>query len=291
MSLYSDVEFAFNQLVSATEVLNQFLHECEVVHAECYKLPASAGDMSDTSGWELVTPEKHTSFTALSMATGSFARFTPDYNHSPKYPFRLPGFIQLAPNHYQLASQLVDACNLQKVIIKELINSSKLNQSQKRDLIQSICPNAITLQIYRLIKAADGPVKRVGFTWCNKNSMRTINKDEFLTYLAGSKDNPPSGKTRAEWAPWVDKEIELVKAKPGEFIKIKRPLPITPKLNISFKDDTNTVMFYGHTPTIVFGEQACKVSPLKSYIKAKSTSKTEHYNYLIKRLYVINETC
>ncbi|MCH2085547.1 MAG: DNA replication terminus site-binding protein [Pseudoalteromonas sp.] len=262
-----------------------------MVHAECYKLPPSAGDISDTSGWELVTPEKHIGFTALSMATGAFSRFTPDYNHSPKYPFRLPGFIQLAPSHYQLASQLVDACNLQKVIIKELINSSKLNQSQKRDLIQSICPNAITLQIYRLIKAADGPVKRVGFTWCNKNSMRTINKDEFLTYLAGSKDNPPSGKTRAEWAPWVDKEIELVKAKPGEFIKIKRPLPITPKLNISFKDDTNTVMFYGHTPTIVFGEQACKVSPLKSYIKAKSTSKTEHYNYLIKRLYVINETC
>jgi DNA replication terminus site-binding protein len=291
MSLYSDVAFAFNQLISATDALNQFLHECEVVHAECYKLPPSAGDISDTSGWELVTPEKHIGFTALSMATGAFSRFTPDYNHSPKYPFRLPGFIQLAPSHYQLASQLVDACNLQKVIIKELINSSKLNQSQKRDLIQSICPNAITLQIYRLIKAADGPVKRVGFTWCNKNSMRTINKDEFLTYLAGSKDNPPSGKTRAEWAPWVDKEIELVKAKPGEFIKIKRPLPITPKLNISFKDDTNTVMFYGHTPTIVFGEQACKVSPLKSYIKAKSTSKTEHYNYLIKRLYVINETC
>ena len=286
MSLYSDVAFAFNQLISATDVLNQFLHECEVVHAECYKLPPSAGDISDTSGWELVTPAKHIGFTALSMATGAFSRFTPGYNHSPKYPFRLPGFIQLAPSHYQLASQLVDACNLQKVIIKELINSSKLNQGQKRDLIQSICPNAITLQIYRLIKAADGPVKRVGFTWCNKNSMRTINKDEFLTYLAGSKDNPPSGKTRAEWAPWVDKEIELVKAKPGEFIKIKRPLPITPKLNISFKDDTNTVMFYGHIPTIVFGEQACKVSPLTSYFR--TGSRKNDMSYLIKRLYVLD---
>ena len=287
MSLYSDVAFAFNQLVSATEALNQFLHECEVVHAECYKLPASAGDMSDTSGWELVTPEKHTGFTALSMATGSFARFTPDYNHSPKYPFRLPGFIQLAPIHYQSASQLVDACNLQKVIIKELINSSKLNQGQKRELIQSVCPNAITLQIYRLIKVAGGPVKRVGFTWCNKNSMRTINKDEFLTYLAGSKDNPPSGKTRSEWAPWVEKEIELVKSKPGEIIKVKRPLPITPKLNVSFTDDTNTVMFYGHVPIIVFGDEPCKISPLKSCIR--STSEAEHYNYLIKRLYVMNE--
>ena len=50
MSLYNDVEFAFNQLINATEVLNQFLHECEVVHAECRKLPPSAGELSDTSG-------------------------------------------------------------------------------------------------------------------------------------------------------------------------------------------------------------------------------------------------
>ena len=116
--------------------------------------------------------------------------------------------------------------------------------------------------------------------------MRTINKEEFLKYLAGSKDNPPSGKTRSEWAPWVEKEIELVKSKPGEFIKVKRPLPITPKLNISFKDDTNTVMFYGHTPTIVFGEQACKVSPLTSYLR--TGSRKNDMSYLIKRLYVLD---
>jgi len=117
--------------------------------------------------------------------------------------------------------------------------------------------------------------------------MRTINKEEFLTYLAGSKDNPPSGKTKSEWAPWVEKEIELVKSKLGEFIKVKRPLPITPKLNVSFTDDTNTVMFYGHVPIIVFGDEPCKISPLKSCIR--STSEAEHYNYLIKRLYVMNE--
>lgn len=179
-------------------------------------------------------------------------------------------------------------CNLQKVLIKELIKNSKLNQGKKRELIQSICPNGITLQIYRLIKVADGPVKRVGFTWCNKNSMRIINKEEFLTYLAGSKDNPPSGQTRAEWAPWVEKEIALVKAKSGKFIKVKRPLPVAPKVNVSFTDKTNTVMFYAHIPIIVFSNNICRVSPLEKHITR--ANREQHYNYLIRRLYVLNDS-
>lgn len=287
MSLVSEVTFAYKQLIHSTNLLSQTLLEAEVIHAQCYKLPAVAGDMSDSSGWEFITPEAHTGFTALSMSVSAFSKFTPDYSHSAKYPFRLPGFIQLHPIHKEHITELVAYCNLQKQRIKNILNSAKLNQGQKRELIQNICPNAITLQIYRLIKTSSAPVKRVGFTWCNKNSMQTIKKDEFLIYLKGSKDNPPTGQTKAEWAPWVDKEIDLIKNKTSDFVKVKRPLPIVPKLNVSFTDHTKTIMFYGHLPVIVFTEEPIKITPLSSYIDKKS--KKQLNDYLIKRLYVLSE--
>ncbi|MDC9526830.1 DNA replication terminus site-binding protein [Pseudoalteromonas sp. Angola-30] len=286
MSLYTEIAYTYNQLVQFTDLLNQSLLETEVIHAQCYKLPAVAGDMSDSSGWEFIEPESFTGFTALSMATGAFSRFTPDYQYSAKYPFRLPGVIQLNPVHRERISELVYQCNHLKLKIKTLINSSTLNQTKKRELIQSVCPNAITLQIYRLIKTTSSPVKRVGFTWCNKNSMRRIRKSEFLDYLQRSKNNPPSGQTKAQWAPWVDKEIALINKKAGEYVRIKRPLPIVPKLNISFIDDTKTIMFYGHLPVIIFTEQPIKIRPLKCYINERN--KKQLYDYLIKRLYVVN---
>ncbi|MFY8328223.1 DNA replication terminus site-binding protein [Pseudoalteromonas sp. ZZD1] len=287
MSLNTEITFAYKQLVNSTNLLNESLLEAEVMHAQCYKLPAVVGDMSDSSGWEFINPDVYTGFTALSMATGAFSRFTPSYQHSPKYPFRLPGIIQLNPVHNEHISEIVNQCNHLKLKIKDLINSSKLDQIKKRELIQSACPNAITLQIYRLIKTTSSPVRRVGFTWCNKTSMRTIKKNEFLDYLQGSKNNPPAGQTKAEWTPWVDKEIDLIKNKTSDIVKVKRPLPIVPKLNISFTDDTKTIMFYGHLPVIIFTADPIKITPLKSYIDKKS--KKQLQEYLIKRLYVVNE--
>lgn len=288
MTLYSEIEFEYRLLVDAVNTLNDYLLDATVIHAECYKLPPSSGDIANnTSGWEFLTPQTCTGFTALSMSVGAFSRFTPDYDHSAKYPFRLPGFIQLDPIHREQVTELIAHCNRHKQRIKSLLTTSKLNPGQKRELIQNICPSAITLQIYRLIKSSSAPVKRVGFTWCNKNSMRTIKKEEFLAYLKGSRENPPTGQTKAEWAPWVNKEIDLINAKAGALIKIKRPLPVAPKLNVSFMDDTATVMFYGHIPVIIFGEEPAKITPLKSYISQKN--KKQLYNYLIQRLYVVSE--
>lgn len=286
MSLNTEVAFTYKQLVQSTNLLNQALLEAEVIHAQCYKLPVEAGDMSNSSGWEFINPDVYTGFTALSMATSSFSRFVPDYQHSPKYPFRLPGIIQLHPAYREQISKLVNQCNQNKIQIKALISSSKLDQVKKRELVQNVCPNAITLQIYRLIKSTASPVRRVGFTWCNKNSMRVITKSEFLTYLEGSKNNPPVGQTKASWAPWVDKEITLIKNTTSDLVKVKRPLPIVPKLNISFTDDTKTIMFYGHLPVIIFTEEPIKITPLNSYIDKKS--KKQLHDYLIKRLYVVS---
>jgi len=287
MALYNEIEYAYRLLVDTVNSLNNYLLEATVIHAECYKLPPSSGDISNTSGWEFITPEAHTGFSALSMSVSAFSKFTPDYDHSAKYPFRLPGFIQLDPIHREQVTELVAHCNRHKQRIKSLLTTSKLNPGQKRELIQNICPNAITLQVYRLIKTSSAPVKRIGFTWCNKNSMQTIKKDEFLAYLKGSKDNPPTGQTKAEWAPWVDKEIDLIKNKTSDFVKVKRPLPIVPKLNVSFTDNTKTIMFYGHLPVIVFTEEPIKITPLSSYIDKKSTKQLN--DYLIKRLYVLSE--
>jgi DNA replication terminus site-binding protein len=286
MTLYTELASIYMQLVDATDLLNKALLSAQIVDAQCYKLPAVAGDISDLSGWELIEPEIHTGFAALSMCAAALSKHTPDYQHSPKYPFRLPGVIQANSLHSEYISGLVSRCNTYKLQFKNLINSSKLSPIKKRELVQSICPNAITLQIYRLIKTTSSPVKRVGFTWCNKNSMRKINKNEFLNYLEGSKNNPPTGQTKAQWAPWVDKEIALINKKTGDYVRVKRPLPIVPKLNVSFTDDTKTIMFYGHLPVIIFTEQPVKVTPLKSYINEKN--KKQLYDYLIKRLYIVN---
>ena len=287
-SLYSDVSLLVESLREDLRELSETLQGIDVVQSVCYTLPPSHGDMAGNNDWHLIEPKVHSGFPALSLATEAFERLTPDYEHSAKYPFRLPGIIQMHPMYSFNISQLIDRINMRKSLIKEIINSSSLNPGAKRELVQSICPNAITLQIYRLIKYDTAPVKRVGFTWCNKNSMQTIEKSVFLKYLNGSKENPPAGQTKADWSPFVEREIEAVKSLNGECVRIKRPLPVVPKLNVSFTDETKTVMFYGHLPTIVFGEEPAKISPLKSYVSDNNNKQL--MNYLIKRLYVVDNS-
>lgn len=81
--------------------------------------------------------------------------------------------------------------------------------------------------------------------------------------------------------------VNLIKNKTSDFVKVKRPLPIVPKLNVSFTDNTKTIMFYGHLSVIVFTEEPIKITPLSSYIDKKITKQLN--DYLIKRLYVLSE--
>lgn len=286
MTLIKHIENLFNSLVEATAILNDALHNAPLINAVCYKLPVETGNHEVDTGWQFISPTQYSDFNALVMATASYAKFTPDYDYSPKYPFRLPGLIQYPLEFENHISYLVGQCNLIKDQIRLSLVRSELNPAQKRTIIQTVCPNAITLQIYRLINCPVGPAKRVGFTWCNKNSMRRINKNEFIKYLKNSINNPPAGLNKAEWQPYVSNEIELIEAERTETIKIKRPLPVVPKLNVSFKDDTKGVMLYAHTPTIIFGDTPAEISPLKQYIN--EVCKVNLNNYLIKRLYVLS---
>ena len=269
-----------------TNKLNEHIVNADVIQAICYELSPSHGDLSIDENWYFIKPREFKGHSALKKATNSFSQFTPNYNHSPKYPFRLPGLIQLPPSLSCRTLQIVEQINHFKTNIRNAIKESNLDQASKRELIQSICPNAITLQIYRLIKAHPSPVKRTGFTWCNKNSMQRIDKKEFINYLYGSMSKPPATLTKKEWAPFVEKEIESIKSMQGKSVKIKRPLPIAPKVNVSFLDETKTVMYYSHLPIIVFGEEPAQVTPLQSYV-SKNDEK-QLVDYLIKRLYVVD---
>ena len=84
--------------------------------------------------------------------------------------------------------------------------------------MQSILPNAITLQIYRHILTLPTPVKRIGFTWCNKYSVKTFTFLDMLSYLENSKHHPPAGTPKDQWLFFVDQEIEALKRRPKDDI-------------------------------------------------------------------------
>tara|TARA_R110002051_G_scaffold325624_1_gene429484 strand:+ start:3136 stop:3990 length:855 start_codon:yes stop_codon:yes gene_type:complete len=284
MKLLHEVHSQFATLTRLTAELGELLLSNETVKSLAFDLPPREG-VTDNE-WLFIDPIESEGFTALTKSIAAYQRFTPHYAYSPKYPFRLPGVIQLPSALENDTMQLVAKCNYSKTMIKLLLVESGQSSKNKRDLMQSILPNAITLQIYRHILTFPTPIKRIGFTWCNKYSVKTFSFLDMLSYLENSKNHPPAGTPKDQWLFFVEQEIATLKRRPkDDIIKLKRPLPAIPMANINFDDDRKGVMRHAHLPFITFGDEPIAINPLKKYMgDAKKDTDTQ---YMIRRLYAL----
>lgn len=286
MSLLHEVQSQLANLTHHTAELGELLLGNEPINSLAFDLPPREGITDINDEWLFIDPIKSEGFTAQTKSIAAYQRFTPHYAFSPKYPFRLPGVIQLPNALEKDVMQLVAKSNYAKTMIKLLLVESGQSTKNKRDLMQSILPNAITLQIYRHILTLPTPVKRIGFTWCNKYSVKTFTFSEMLSYLENSKNHPPAGTPKDQWLFFVDQEIEALKRrKKDDIIKLKRPLPAIPMANIAFDDEKKGVMRHAHLPFIVFGDEPITINSLRKYIgDAKKDTDTQ---YMIRRLYAL----
>ncbi|WP_288987857.1 DNA replication terminus site-binding protein [uncultured Pseudoalteromonas sp.] len=287
MTTLSEVAIEYRQLKSYTEALYDAILASEAIQSVCYSLPVPSND-KDISEGQLRTIEvnQQEGFNAISRIASVFTKFTPEYSHSPKIAFRLPGIIQLPERAEESIVELVEKCNFYKAKIKIMMVESNLTDKQKRDIIQALEPTAITLHIYRQIVAIPAPIRRVGFTWCNKVSMKRYSFEQMESYLNGSKGKPPAGLTLNEWQPFVMKELELLHQRNKRApVIIKRPLQPVPMANISFNDERVSKLHHAHTPFIIFGDEPVQFTPLKTYVNTVTAINSEEY--MIKRLYAL----
>jgi DNA replication terminus site-binding protein len=281
--MLSEVRYLYQQLIACNQQLFEALSETEVVQHHCFILPPTlAGRENQYS--EIIPVEYSNDYIGKIKLLGAFSKYKPEPSHSYKVPFRLPGVLQYPTSSEGEIKALIDSVNSTKEQFKQLITQSKLSTAEKHDLIKQVAPGTITLLIYRKINYFSD-VKTVGFTWSNKFSTQIINKLAFIDYLKGSAQNPPSGVTRNEWEPFVQKEINTINNVKGDSIKIKRPLAAAPMANISFYQ-SKTVLRHAHLPFVIFSDHSINVKPLKEYL-SQNDGRQSLNHYLINRLYAL----
>lgn len=283
MNIVTETRLLYAKLVDECQTLFDVLSQAECLRNDCFILPPTLVDQESATA-EFIPVEYRNDYHGKVKALGAFTKFKPDIGHSFKAPFRLPGVLQFRAQAADDITPLIDCVNFTKGAIKTLITQSKLNAAEKHDLLRTVAPGSITLLMYRQLSYFSD-VKTIGFTWSNKFSTKVKDRVEFIEYLKGSAQNPPSGVTRSEWEPFVQKEIKLISEVKSDTIKIKRPLPAAPMANISFHSE-KTKLRHAHLPFIVFSDDTINVKPLNDYLATKS-NRADLPGYLINRLYAL----
>ena len=283
MDIVTETRLLYAKLVEESQTLFDVLSQAECLRHDCFILPPTLAEQESAAA-EFIPVKYRNDYHGKIKALGAFTKFQPDAGHSFKAPFRLPGVLQYHAQTANDIAPLIDCVNFTKSAIKTLITQSKLNAAEKHELLRTVAPGSITLLMYRQINYFSD-VKTIGFTWSNKFSTKVKDKVEIIEYLKGSAQNPPSGITRSEWEPFVQKEIKLISEVKSDTIKLKRPLPAAPMANISFHSE-KTKLRHAHLPFIVFSDNAINVKPLNDYLAAKN-NRADLPGYLINRLYAL----
>ncbi|KAA1160865.1 DNA replication terminus site-binding protein [Pseudoalteromonas distincta] len=286
MDLFTQVDLNFTALKNLTDNLYQELHSIEPLSANCTIIPQVYSSPSTIADNQPIELSHISGFNAQTKIISSYKQFNPVAKSNAKYPFRLPGVLIVEEKHTAKLSSLIKSCNIHKDNIKKAISSSKITAEKKREIIQSVAPNAITLQVYRHILPPLVNTRRISFSWCNKFSVKCFTHKKMCDYLNNSMKHPPKGVTKSEWCYFVGQELHLVQQrKKNELIKIKRPLTPAPMANISFIDNSPSILRHAHLPFIVAGDHLVKIKKLKHF--TEKNTKLNKVEYMINRLYAL----
>lgn len=298
MGIVNDIKGTFQQLVEATDNLKMAIAQAKVIAAHAYQLPLVPAETKEFPNYEnRIIEVKHIAreFTALTAANRCYSRFYFEADTSKKSPFRCPGIIQLGVSHTTTISAAVKNVNDLKDKLKTMVNAKDVitekplyDRFEKFEIIRQAIPGAVTLQVYRNIVCIDDPVRSVGFTWANKQSIKTIKLDELQQIIEENKRAIPTGVTENEWKARMDQEIKTINESKATLFKIRRPVPANPMANIRLQSSTN-LMRHAHMPIIVFGDEPIKISHLKSYnpdVK-RYREKITIDSYLLERMHIL----
>lgn len=201
---------------------------------------------------------------ALSLVCDAFKQFYARTDISSKATYRLPGVIVLPTTHAPEISRLVALVNQEKTTFQEHVQKLG-DRDTKFEIVHQALPGLITLQVYRKLTLILEPLKSLGFTWANKQSIVKLKRDTALEILEKSKKNPPLTTPCEQWEIQVDREINSILTLPQSAqLRQKRPVKTHPILNVRTQEAIQQ-QYKASLPVIICQDTLPRIKPLRDY--------------------------
>lgn len=131
-------------------------------------------------------------------ALNAWSKFHKEYEISPVFNFRLPGFVVIKEDNAEIAA-LVTRINTDKKILHALVKEGRTHYNIRSEFIHSIDSSIITEQLYRKITLINDDVKTVWFNWASRHTPKIFTIEEFEKYIISKRKKVPLGYSDAQW--------------------------------------------------------------------------------------------
>ncbi len=181
---------------------------------------------------------------------------------------RLPGVICIRhPDEDELRRRVAEINRLKKAFERTILQLAN-HTNTRFELVSNAVPNLIRKAFTRQIMIGEPGYARIGFSWVRLHSQsKAQNKQFWIDKLEQAKSANKNSAAHEDWVKAIDIENrQLMNANDAELFRIRRPLRITPMMNIRDENKkSRQTTKIAHSP-IWFINQDVTIGELGPYI-------------------------
>lgn len=220
----TDITAAFTELVQLTEAMNNWVKD-KALSATVYRLPV----LTERVVPDLIPCVEVTGDEALKAAMFAYSKFDYLTEQSTGTAYRLPGVVYMGEANLDA----VDAVNLQKAKLQDLIKSAAPKKHDRLKLCRELLTGCSMSQVYRDVVAIQGDVQSIRFTWMTHSVGATrLSRSEACGVIQSNIDAESQlGDSARVTALSITKE-RVTALNNDDVIMMRRPVPPHPRANI-----------------------------------------------------------
>lgn len=294
MDINSYLQVSYQEIKTQLEAVFELIEQrATSITSVVYQLPPPQNDEIGTQP-ETIPVASFEDDAAYRMAKYHYFRFKISLERSGRILPRMPGVIMIDhPDHKECLERL-HAINVAKLAFKALVSGISTDKNERFTVVSQAIPDLVKLQMFRQLLFVDAPVKKIGFTWAHRHSMKRLKKDDVLALLAVTDKYYKKRQPLSDFRQIVEKEQRYIASfnDKSRFI-IRRPLRCTPMMNLRYETPKLGLMvahknpnnLVAHSPLLLLNHHP-DVGGLKSYVKPMVETELNPLEAVIPRLYL-----
>lgn len=259
MDHYEQIKNSYSEIEAGIRALIRFILKSEIKSCTVFSYPRVQKN-NEHEEYTHIPVSRITGSEAISKTLTALGQFRGETLASTKSVFRLPGVISILTDEPEKLIALLCSINESKARFCEVAN--QIPADDRFDVIHTVIPRLIYLQLTRNLNWENGSLQSVNFTWGASSSIIKITREEIQERIANllSEDKISYTQARSDLG-----EIQSL-PKSAE-LRIKRKVKIRPLINLNrgLGQKQRYARKEGHLPLIVINSPEFKTGQLKDY--------------------------